>query len=95
MGDTSTSQVMQVVAAQRGRCLAGIMSAAEKSAWWGRLSRNEQVEFRQKVLDSLNVFYDLCRDVVKVTDDGSIRNQVVFDLISEIHSCVIPRADGR
>lgn len=82
------SAVVRVVTEQRKRCLASILGAAESSPWWGQLTRDQQVAFRQRVIDSLNVFYDLCRDVIKVTDEDVVRNEHVIDLIEAIHTRV-------
>lgn len=76
---------MRVVTEQRKRCLASILGAAESSPWWGRLSREEQLAHRQRVIDSLGVFYDLCRDVIKVSDEEGLRNDHVVEMIEQIH----------
>jgi len=76
---------MRVVAEQRKRCLASILSAAETAPWWGKLSRPEQIAYRQKVIDSLGVFYDLCRDVIKVSEDD-LRNAYAVELIEKVYA---------
>lgn len=81
--------VQKVVSEQRKRCLASILGAAEASPWWGRLSKDEQVAFRQRVIDSLGIFYDLCRDVIKVADEDGLRNDHAVHLIESIHSAVV------
>lgn len=83
--------VTRVVTEQRKRCLATILGAAETSPWWGRLSKDEQVAYRSRVIEALNVFYDLCRDVIKVTDEDVVRNEHVVDLIERIHNQVSRR----
>lgn len=83
--------VIRVVTEQRKRCLASILGAAETSPWWSRLSRDEQIAYRQRVIDSLGVFYDLCRDVIKVADDDGPRNDHVVELIERIHTQVTRR----
>ena len=83
---------MRVVTEQRKRCLASILGAAEASAWWGRLSKDEQLAYRQRVIDALGVFYDLCRDVIKVSDDDGVRNEHAVDLIERIHTQVTRRS---
>lgn len=83
--------VTRVVTEQRKRCLATILGAAETSPWWGRLSKDEQVAYRSRVIEALNVFYDLVRDVIKVTDEDVVRNEHVVDLIERIHSQVTRR----
>lgn len=80
-----SSAVIRVVTEQRKRCLASILGAAESSPWWSRLTRDEQMAYRQKVIDALGIFYDLVRDVVKVTDDEGLRNDHVVELIERIH----------
>ena len=80
-----SSAVIRVVTEQRKRCLASILGAAESSPWWHKLTRDEQMAYRQKVIDALGIFYDLVRDVVKVTDDEGLRNDHVVDLIERIH----------
>lgn len=86
-----SSAVIRVVTEQRKRCLASILGAAETSPWWGRLTKEEQMAHRQKVIDALGIFYDLVRDVVKVTDDEGLRNDHVVELIERIHLQVTRR----
>lgn len=83
-----SAAVMRVVTEQRKRCLASILGAAETSPWWTKLSRDEQLAYRQRVIDALGVFYDLCRDVIKVSDEDSVRNEHVVELIERIHTQV-------
>lgn len=83
--------VMRVVTEQRKRCLASILGAAETSAWWGRLTREEQQAYRLRVIDALGVFYDLCRDVIKVADEDGLRNDHAVALIESIHTAVVRR----
>ncbi len=75
--------VMEILQAQRKRCLAGIMGSAEQSRWWNGLSREEQQSFRQKIIDSLNVFYDLARDIVTVTEESesTVRNEQAISML--------------
>lgn len=87
MSDLTT----QIVSKQRQRCLAGILGAAEASTWWGRLTKEEQLAHRQKVIESLGTFYDLVRDVIKVSDENSLRNDHVVELIERIHLQVTRR----
>ena len=86
--------VMKVVTEQRKRCLASILGAAENSGWWGKLSREEQVVYRQRVIDALGVYSDLCRDVIKVSDDDGLRNEHAVNLIERIHTAVVVSARG-
>lgn len=83
--------VVRVVTEQRKRCLASILGAAETSSWWPRLSRDEQQAYRTKVIEALGVFYDLCRDVIKVTDEDGLRNDHAVELIERIHTAIVRR----
>lgn len=78
--------VMRLLAEQRRRCLATILTAAESSPWWGRLTDDQQAAFRDQVRAALAVFYDLTRDLVKVSEDDGMRNDLALDLIRAIHS---------
>ncbi len=78
--------VLRLLGEQRKRCFATIMGGAETSPWWGSLNPGEQAQFREQVRSALAVFYDLTRDVVKVTEDDGIRNELALDLIRSIHS---------
>jgi hypothetical protein len=81
-----SAAVTRVVTEQRKRCLASILGSAENSPWWNRLTRDEQIAYRQRVIDALGVFYDLVRDVIKVTDDpDTLRNERALDLLERIH----------
>ncbi len=87
-----SAAVLKVVTEQRKRCLASILGAAETSPWWNRLTRDEQMAYRQRVIDSLGIFYDLVRDVIKVTDDNdALFNDHVVELIERIHTQVVTR----
>ncbi len=78
--------VIRLLAEQRKRCMATILSSAENSSWWDRLSTPQQQQFRDTVRSAISVFYDLTRDVVKVTEDDGVRNDIARDLIRAIHS---------
>jgi hypothetical protein len=78
--------VLRLLAEQRKRCLATIMSTAEHSSWWPSLTGPEQGEFREQVRASLAVFYDLTRDVIKVHEDDTPRNELALELISSVHT---------
>lgn len=86
MTSNGNAPVLRLLGEQRRRCLATILTGAESSAWWPRLSDAQQAAFRDQVRNALAVFYDLTRDVVKVTEDDSIRNELALDLIRSIHS---------
>ncbi len=86
MGANATPLVVRLLAEQRKRCLATILNAAEASSWWSRLSEVQQNAYRDQVRSALAIFYDLTRDVIKVSDDDTVRNDLALDLIRSVHS---------
>jgi hypothetical protein len=78
--------VVRLLAEQRKRCLATILTSAENSLWWARLSDTQQTTYRDQVRAALAVFYDLTRDLLKVTEDDSMRNDLALDLIRSMHT---------
>lgn len=83
---STTPVVVRLLSQQRKRCLATILNSAEGSPWWSRLSVAEQQAYRDQVYSAVSVFYDLCRDVLKVTEDDGVRNDLVVDLIRSLHT---------
>ena len=78
------STIIDLLQAQRRRCLAGIMGAAESTSFWRQSPVDEQRAFRSNVIDSLNVFYDLCRDALQVSEDpGIVRNERAIEVLEE------------
>ena len=80
--------VIRLMAEQRKRCLATILSSAESSAWWQNLDRAQQDEFRDQVRSALAIFYDFSRDVLKVQDEdghAAVRNDLALELIQAVY----------
>jgi hypothetical protein len=86
MSATAPSITTRIVAEQRKRLVASIMRSAEQSSWWRKLTGDEQVDYRDDVLSSINVFYELVRDIVKVSEDDGIRNDYAIKLIEKMHA---------
>lgn len=78
--------VVKLMAEQRKRCLATILSGAESSPWWGQLTPAQQDAHRDQVRHALAIFYDFCRDVAKVTDDDGVRNDLALELIQAVYN---------
>jgi hypothetical protein len=78
--------VVRLMAEQRKRCLATILNSAEQSPWWSLLTSAQQDAYRDQVRSALAIFYDLARDVIKVSDDDTVRNDLALDLIRSVHS---------
>ncbi len=85
MGDES---LRRLITEQRKRAVAGIMGSAERSSWWTKLTREEQLAFRDKVLTSIGVFHDLVLDVVKVNNEGTdmVWNEHALELLSAVRN---------
>lgn len=86
-----SDMMMRLVSEQRKRCLGAVLGSAESSPWWKRLTREEQIAYRQRVIDSVGTFYDFVRDVVKVGDDDMLRNEHALELLERIHTQVSER----
>lgn len=89
MSAPSTPMVLRLLAEQRKRCLATILTNAEASTWWTSLDTAEQQTFRDQVRSALGSFYDLARDIVKVSEEdttGAMQNELALDLIRSIHA---------
>lgn len=71
---------------QRKRLVGSIMRSVEASAWWPRITRDQQEELRDKVLDSIGRYHDFMLDVIKVGHDDSMRNDHAIALIEQVHA---------
>lgn len=81
-----SATITKLLAEQRKRLLASVMRAAEAESWWGLLASDERERYRTTVVTSINVFYDFCRDVIKVSDEDSISNDASMKLLAQVHS---------
>jgi hypothetical protein len=84
----SDESLRKLITEQRKRAVAGIMGSAERSEWWDKLNRPEQLAFRDKVLTSIGVFHDLVLDVVKVNTEGTdmVWNEHALEILQAIRS---------
>ena len=71
---------------RRRRFVAGVLGAAEQSPWWRRLSVEEQKAFREKVLTSVGDYHDFMLDVIKISNDDTLRNEHALNLLEQVHS---------
>ncbi len=71
---------------QRKRLVGSIMRSVESSAWWPRITKDQQEELRDKVLDSIGRYHDFMLDVIKVGHDDSMRNDHAIALIEQVHA---------
>ena len=77
--------VRGILSEQRRRLIATILGTVEASSAWSKMPAAEQKAFREKIIASIGVFADLCFDVLKVTNEGSIRNELAVGLIQQVH----------
>jgi hypothetical protein len=71
---------------QRKRMVGGVMSHAEGSSWWGKLTVDEQRAFRDKVLSSTGAYHDVVLDCVKAAvGNGAVINEEALNLIRDLH----------
>jgi hypothetical protein len=50
------------------------------------LSDAQQSAYRDQVRAALSIFYDLARDILKVTEDDTVRNELALQLIRSVHA---------
>lgn len=84
MADDSTVRRMAIK--QRGRLLAGVMGAAERSSWWGKLTPAERAGYREEIILTLNPYHEFMLDLIGITDEDSMRNERVVELLESVHA---------
>lgn len=77
--------IVRLAGKQRKRFIAGVLGAAEGSAWWTRLNPAEQREYRSKILSMAGNYHDFMLDVIGVSKEGTIRNEYALELIQAVH----------
>jgi hypothetical protein len=84
--------VRNLLIEQRKRMVGGIMAHAEQSGWWPKMSRSEQLAFRDKVLASTGAYHDVVLDCVKAAvGDGAVINEEAMGLIRDLHDREVRR----
>lgn len=82
MADT---QITRLLGERRKRLVASILGHAERE-FFAKLSADEREDFRDKTLDSIDQFYDLVRDLLKISGDQFVVNDEALDLLRQIHA---------
>lgn len=77
--------VRRLLGEQRRRLVASILGGLETSSAWHKLPVGEQKQLREKVLASVGSYHDFCLDVIKVSGDDSIRNELALTLLQQVH----------
>lgn len=81
MADT---QMARLIGERRKRLVASILGHAERE-FFDALTKEQQQEFRRKVLSSVDEFADLMRDVLKITGEDVVVNGYALELLENIH----------
>lgn len=89
--------VVSLLIEQRGRLVASIMGHAERNLF-ADLSEAQKRAFRQKVLESVGVFYDFVRDLTRANAavnqaEGVVVNEDAMRMLGEIHGLLTKRGD--
>lgn len=74
----------RLVRERRKRLVASILGHAERE-FYSSLTPEQQQAFRQKVLDSVDDFADLMRDIIKVSSEDFVVNAHVAQIIEDVH----------
>lgn len=78
--------VVELISEQRRRLIASVLSSVEATSGWNRLPQSEREVAKARIKDQINVFYDFCRDVIKVTHRDVARNEHAVELIAQVHA---------
>jgi hypothetical protein len=74
----------------RRRVTGGLLGYVQSQQWYRSLPRAQQMELRQKVLDSIGIYHDTVLDVIKALDGaGGETNDAALELIREVHERLI------
>jgi hypothetical protein len=75
--------VRNFLRARRDRALGSILGVLEDDLK-GKVTREEWEDIRGIVLDGVNGYHDAVLDLMKSEDDTSVRNDAIFELLTEI-----------
>ena len=85
------SFVKNLLIEQRRRTVGALMGHIEEKVY-SRLTPPERKELRDKVLQTVNAYHDICLDILKSSvNDGSVVNEQALELLAEIHTRVVGR----
>lgn len=85
--------VTALLTEQRGRLVASIMGHAERNLF-PKMTEPEKKAFRLKVLESVGVFYDFCKDALRASAaiseaEGVVLNEDAMRMLGELHSAMV------
>lgn len=77
--------VRNFLKARRDRALGSILGVLEDDLR-GKVTKAEWDDIRGTVLDGVNGYHDAVLDLMKSEDDSSVRNDEIFNLLTQISS---------
>jgi len=77
--------VRRLAGEQRRRFIASMLGAAESTPWWSKLAPAEQRAYRDRVMSCVGVYHDFMLDVIKVSNEDSVRNEHALTLLEAVH----------
>jgi hypothetical protein len=91
------SELLEEILTRRKDKAIGIVLGVKERECDRFLPPEVSKKLRKVVLDQLNEFYDLCRDVLCSLDnnDNVILNERYLEMLSEVHSAVVGNGNGR
>ncbi len=84
------SPMVRLLMQRRKRLVASILGHAERE-FFHKLNASEREDFRDKTLDSIDEFYDLVRDLLKISSDQFVVNDEALSLLRQIHDNQLAR----
>jgi hypothetical protein len=91
-GDNTFARAL--LAQQRKRLLASTLGAAETAPWWVTLTPQQRSVFRDKMIASVNTYYEFCLDLI-VAGGDVLRSDDTLALLHTIHASQLRVERGR
>ena len=80
---TNDSLARALLIEQRRRLVASILDEAERT-FRPKVTTSAWQSFRTKVLDSIGTYHDLSLDILKVTEQDTVRNEESLALLMQV-----------
>lgn len=82
------SFVRRLLSERRSRGIAEVLGYIERQNWWGKLSANERLQLRDRVMTSITAHHDACLDILTaagVEEQNAVLNERALELIRDLH----------
>ena len=90
-----SGELSTLLSSQHRRQVATVMGYVEAEVY-PLLSVEQRKELREVVIRAAGVYHDAALDCLKaLSSDADIRNERLYDLLEQIHRCVIVPHQGR